>query len=97
MPLGSRKGGISKGSAFIAPNGEPRDELFEDAFRLIVQYQNASASFLQRKMSIGYARAARILDELHQAGIIGPTDGAKPRDILVTDVNSYLSNQTTSG
>ena len=100
LGLGSRKysgtGGKPGGAAFIAPNGEPRDPLFVDAFRLIVQHQNASASFLQRKLSIGYARAARILDELHQAGIIGPTDGAKPRDLLVTDVEGFLASQTPS-
>ncbi|OGB85304.1 hypothetical protein A2994_03620 [candidate division Kazan bacterium RIFCSPLOWO2_01_FULL_48_13] len=98
MPVSSRggRGGASKGAAFISPNGEPRDALFEDAFRIIVQNQNASASFLQRKLSIGYARAARVLDELQNAGIIGPVDGAKPRDILVTDVESYLSSQTST-
>lgn len=98
MPITSRGGrlGTSKGATFISPNGEPRDSLFEDAFRIIVQNQNASASFLQRKLSIGYARAARVLDELQNAGIIGPVDGAKPRDILVTDVNSFLSSQTSA-
>lgn len=88
MPVASRRGG--KGSAFIAPNGEDRDLLFEDALRLIVQHQNASASFLQRKLSIGYARAARVLDELQQVGIIGPADGAKARDILITDVEAFF-------
>ncbi|HJZ05233.1 hypothetical protein A2634_00490 [Candidatus Amesbacteria bacterium RIFCSPHIGHO2_01_FULL_48_32] len=98
LGLGSRKSlnRGATGAAFISPNGEPRDPLFVDAFRLIVQHQNASASFLQRKLSIGYARAARILDELHQVGIIGPTDGAKPRDILVTDVEGFLSSQQPS-
>lgn len=90
MPITSRRG--SKGASFIAPNGEDRDTLFEDSLRIIVQHQNASASFLQRKLSIGYARAARILDELHQAGIIGPSDGAKPRDILITDVDAYFNS-----
>lgn len=96
MPLGlgsRRGGGKSGGASFIAPNGEARDPFFEDALRTIVQANNASASFLQRKLSIGYARAARILDELHSAGIIGAADGAKPRDILVTDVEGYLASQ----
>jgi len=86
--------GRGKGSAFISSNGEDRDSLFIDAFRLIAQHNQASASFLQRKLSIGYARAARILDELHNAGIIGPGEGAKPRDILVTDVENYISSQS---
>lgn len=79
-----------KGSKVISINNSDgageHDPLFEEAFRLIVQNDNASASFLQRKMSVGYARAARILDELQQAGIIGPADGAKPRDILVREL-----------
>ncbi|MEK9200645.1 MAG: DNA translocase FtsK, partial [Patescibacteria group bacterium] len=90
--IGSRGG---RGSSFIAPNGEDRDELFEDALRLIVQNNTASASFLQRKLSIGYARAARVLDELYQAGAIGAADGAKPRDILISDVTSFLSPPAT--
>ncbi len=84
--MSSSTGKNNRGSAFISPNGEDRDPLFEDAFKLIVQNDNASASFLQRKLSIGYARAARILDELQQAGVIGPADGAKPRDILIREL-----------
>lgn len=88
MPVGRGKG---KGSTFIAPNGEDRDQLFEDAIRLITQFNNASASFLQRKLSVGYARAARILDELQQAGIVGAADGSKPRDILIRSAEEYLA------
>jgi S-DNA-T family DNA segregation ATPase FtsK/SpoIIIE len=84
-----RRGG--KGAAFISSNGDERDSLFEDALRLILQHDNASASFLQRKLSIGYARAARILDELQQAGFVGPADGAKPREILVRDMQADSS------
>lgn len=71
----------------------PRDPLFADALRVIVSNNAASASFLQRKLSIGYARAARILDELHQAGAIGPSKGANPRDILISDLEGFLSSQ----
>jgi S-DNA-T family DNA segregation ATPase FtsK/SpoIIIE len=85
MPTGiGRRGG--KGSSFISPSGEERDQLFEEALRMILQHENASASFLQRKLSVGYARAARILDELQQAGFIGPSDGSKPREILIRDM-----------
>jgi DNA segregation ATPase FtsK/SpoIIIE, S-DNA-T family len=91
MPVGRRGG---KGSAFIAPNGESRDPLFEDSVRLITQFNNASASFLQRKLSVGYARAARILDELQSAGIVGGADGAKPREILIGSAEEFLSAQT---
>ncbi len=77
---------------------ENRDPLFEDAARLVIEHQNASASFLQRKMSLGYARCARILDELQMAGIIGPVDGATPRKILVSnmsEVKKLIEDQKT--
>src|SRR5579859_7838613 len=73
---------------------DPHDPLFEDAARLVIEKQNGSVSFLQRQQSIGYARAARILDELHQAGIIGPAEGAKPRDILFPSYEAFLKSQS---
>jgi S-DNA-T family DNA segregation ATPase FtsK/SpoIIIE len=60
------------------------DELIDQAEELVVKAGKASASFLQRRLRIGYARAARILDILEERGVIGPGDGAKPRDILIT-------------
>jgi len=60
-----------------------QDPLYQDALRLVVETGVASASNLQRKMRIGYARAARILDTMERNGIVGPADGAKPREILV--------------
>ncbi|HAT03612.1 MAG TPA: cell division protein FtsK [Candidatus Magasanikbacteria bacterium] len=65
---------------------DDQDPLFEEAQEAMVKAGKASASFLQRRLKIGYARAARILDELEEAGIIGPAQGAKPREILVTEV-----------
>lgn len=60
------------------------DELFQEAKELIINSGKASASFLQRRLSIGYARAARLLDILEESGIIGPSNGAKPREIMVS-------------
>ena len=60
-----------------------RDELFEEAVRLTIEHEQASTSFLQRRMKVGYSRAARLMDELELAGIVGPAEGAKPRQILV--------------
>ncbi|OGE25406.1 hypothetical protein A3C26_02520 [Candidatus Daviesbacteria bacterium RIFCSPHIGHO2_02_FULL_39_12] len=85
MPLG-RWGG--KGG-----NGSDKDELFEDAVRTICQYDRASASLLQRRLKVGYARAARILDELESAGIVGPGEGSKPRDVLVRNAEDYFAAQ----
>ena len=58
------------------------DELYEEAKKLVAEAQKASASYLQRRLRIGYARAARILDLLEEQGFIGPGEGAKPREIL---------------
>jgi S-DNA-T family DNA segregation ATPase FtsK/SpoIIIE len=71
--------------ADISTGSSDRDELFDDAVQLVVEVQQASTSFLQRRMKVGYSRAARLMDELENAGIVGPAEGAKPRQILVED------------
>ena len=71
------------------------DPLFEEAARLIVIHQQGSTSLIQRKFSIGYNRAGRLMDQLEKAGIVGPTQGSKPRDVLCADENDLqmrLSN-----
>lgn len=60
-----------------------RDELFEDAARIIVAHQQGSTSLLQRKLKLGYNRAGRIIDQLEQAGIVGPFEGSKAREVKV--------------
>lgn len=64
------------------------DPLFEEAKRTVIASRKASASLLQRRLGIGYARAARLIDILEERGIVGPADGAKPRDILVSSDES---------
>ncbi|MEE9186946.1 MAG: DNA translocase FtsK, partial [Bacteroidota bacterium] len=63
--------------------GGSQDELFEEAARLIVRHQQGSVSLLQRRLKVGYSRAARLVDELEAAGIVGPFDGSKAREVLV--------------
>jgi S-DNA-T family DNA segregation ATPase FtsK/SpoIIIE len=63
-----------------------RDKMFDDAARIIVQHQQGSASLLQRKLKLGYNRAGRIVDQLEAAGIIGPFEGSKARDVLIKDL-----------
>lgn len=63
------------------------DPLFEDAARLVVIHQQGSTSLIQRKFAIGYNRAGRIMDQLEKAGIVGPTQGSKARDVLCADEN----------
>lgn len=64
---------------------EDRDELFEDAARIIVAHQQGSASLLQRKLKLGYNRAGRLVDQLEAAGVIGPFKGSKAREVLIPD------------
>lgn len=85
---------MKKGGAGGSADGH--DPLFEDALRLVCQYDKASASLLQRRLSVGYARAARILDQLEMAGIIGAGEGSKPRDVLIKNPDEYLASQQQS-
>lgn len=64
-----------------------RDKMFDEAAKLVVQFQQGSASFLQRKLKLGYNRAGRIVDQLEAAGCIGPFEGSKAREVLVKDMN----------
>lgn len=79
---------------FVADSGDDkiggidlsdRDPLFEEAARLIVVHQQGSTSLIQRKFSIGYNRAGRLMDQLEAAGIVGPTQGSKAREVLIAD------------
>jgi S-DNA-T family DNA segregation ATPase FtsK/SpoIIIE len=68
----------------ISGAGGGRDELYEEARAIVVQHQKGSVSLLQRRLNIGYSRAARLMDELEEDGIVGPPDGSKARDVLLT-------------
>jgi S-DNA-T family DNA segregation ATPase FtsK/SpoIIIE len=65
-----------------------RDSLFRDAAEVVVSAQQGSASLIQRKLKLGYNRAGRIIDQLEAAGIVGPFEGSKARQVLITDLNS---------
>jgi S-DNA-T family DNA segregation ATPase FtsK/SpoIIIE len=78
----SRNGGMNSGGDDVD------DALFEEAKETVIQSGKASASLLQRRLRVGYARAARLLDLLEEQGIIGPADGAKPREVL-SDGSDY--------
>jgi len=84
-PLVAKKIGGSLG-----PDG--KDALFEDAIRIVCQYDRASASLLQRRLSIGYSRAARILDQLEEKGVVGHAEGSKPRDVLAKNADEIINN-----
>ncbi len=65
-----------------------RDKLFDEAAKLVVQYQQGSTSLIQRRMNLGYNRAGRIMDQLEAAGIVGPSEGSKARQVLISDFRS---------
>ncbi|HIZ87819.1 MAG TPA: DNA translocase FtsK [Candidatus Coprenecus pullistercoris] len=69
-------------------SGAARDDLFNEAARLIVREQVGSTSLIQRKMNLGYNRAGRIMDQLEDAGIVGPSEGSKPRQVRITSLES---------
>jgi S-DNA-T family DNA segregation ATPase FtsK/SpoIIIE len=78
---------------YLDENSEPnkdfdpssKDELFEEAARIIVAHQHGSTSLLQRKLKLGYNRAGRIIDQLEAAGIVGPFEGSKAREVKYKD------------
>lgn len=80
---GSNNGGTM--NLFGGPSDD-HDPMFEEAKRIVIESGKASASLLQRRLKLGYARAARVLDELEEAGIVGPADGAKPREVFTEHV-----------
>lgn len=87
------EGGLLPSSA---EGGGEKDPLFDEAVETICLHRKASASFLQRKLSIGYARAARLLDQLERAGVVGPGEGAKPREILINSPEEVLNRPNNS-
>lgn len=71
------------------------DEFFKQAVEVVCQYDRASASLLQRRLSVGYARAARILDQLQAAGVVGQPEGSKAREVLVKDPREVFGTQSS--
>jgi len=71
---------------------EPKDEYYDEAVRLVIETNQASVSILQRRMRLGYTRAARLIDMMEQGGIVGPYVGSKPRDLLVDREQWLLDN-----
>lgn len=81
-------------AAKVSEEQAPEDDLFAEAVRTVCEYDRASASLLQRRLRIGYARAARLLDELEERGIVGEADGSRPRDVLIHDPEVVLGSKS---
>ena len=80
---------VKRGMASTGEGGH--DALFAESIRVICQHDKASASLLQRRLSIGYSRAARILDQLEEVGVVGRAEGSKPRDVLIRDAEEFIA------
>lgn len=85
-----------RGGVVMDFDSEGSDDMFRDAVRVVTETRKASTSLLQRKLRIGYARAARIIEEMEEQGIIGPADGARPRDVLIGSYDD-LGGEDDSG
>lgn len=88
-------GATSKNNLFEASmediaTSENEDDLYEEARTIVMEAGKASTSYIQRKLRIGYARAARLMDILEERGVIGPADGARPREVLIKDENAPI-------
>ena len=80
-----------KGGVVMDFGGNSGDNMFKDAVQVVVQMRKASTSLLQRKLRIGYSRAARIMEEMEEQGIIGPADGSRPREVLISSADEINS------
>ena len=83
----------SSKNGVIGDDGEERDELFLDVAKFVVQQGKASSSMIQRRFSVGYNRAARILDQLHSVGMVGPQEGSKPRTVNAARIMEFIHQQ----
>ena len=72
------------------------DELYEEAKKVVIQSKKASSSLLQRRLRVGYARAARLIDMLEENGVVGPGEGAKPREVYVSSDDDRESKNNFS-
>lgn len=77
-----------KGGVVMDFDGSGDDDMYKDAVRVVIENKKASTSLLQRRLRIGYSRAARIMEEMEEQGVIGPADGARPREVLITSLDA---------
>jgi S-DNA-T family DNA segregation ATPase FtsK/SpoIIIE len=78
-------------------DGSDEDDLYEEARDIVMEAGKGSTSYIQRKLRIGYARAARLMDILEERGVIGPADGARPREVLIKKEGGDSDSSPDSG
>lgn len=83
-----------KGGVVMDFDGHGDDDMYKDAVRVVVESGKASTSLLQRRLRVGYARAARIIEEMEEQGIIGPADGARPREVLISSLDDLAASES---
>jgi S-DNA-T family DNA segregation ATPase FtsK/SpoIIIE len=83
-----------KGGVVMDMGSEGGDDMYRDALRVVIESRKASTSLLQRRLRIGYARAARIIEEMEEQGVIGPADGARPREVLISSLDELQSDES---
>src|SRR6202012_2368928 len=88
------KGGVVES---MDAGGGMDDDMFQDAVRVVIESKKASTSLLQRKLRIGYGRAARLIEEMEEQGIIGQADGSRPRDVLVSSLSQVFGEAESAG
>ncbi len=76
----------------MGSGGEGGDDMYKDALRVVIESRKASTSLLQRRLRIGYARAARIIEEMEEQGVIGAADGSRPREVLISSLDDLYSD-----
>ena len=87
----------AKGGLVMDMDTSPADDdLYQDAVRCVIESGKASASLLQRRLRVGYGRASRLIDTMEEQGIIGPADGARPRDVLVSSLDEVFGSEETA-
>ncbi len=80
----------------VSGGGSARDPEFDDAVKIVVQHNKASSSLLQRRLQIGFNKAARLIEQLEAAGVVGPPDGSKPREVLISNADEFFAQQSAN-
>lgn len=83
---------IGKGGVVADVSGDTGDDMFKDAVHCVIEGRKASTSLLQRRLRIGYGRAARLIEEMEERGIVGPADGSRPREVLVSSLDEVFGS-----
>jgi S-DNA-T family DNA segregation ATPase FtsK/SpoIIIE len=94
QPVTIGKGGVVADMGSAGGDSSADDDMFRDAVRVVIENKKASTSLLQRRLRIGYGRAARLIEEMEEQGIIGAADGSRPREVLVSSLDQVFGGDS---